>query len=196
MPSWQGSYDKVGHSQLMKAVLFSIFFMLNVVVSWLTSYATVSKTTAHNFSFTWLSETELLLKLQSVWLTPCDLNMASTQSCVTARGAQREKIHSITPTLLSITRLWEKCQRRQVYHDVNAVMWLQFSGGNCCRLFYWLSRALSQNPFSCLYIGIILRHHRLVAIAKAVPKEAIPGCITASSVRAFQISPLLTIILP
>jgi len=49
MPSWHGSYDKVGHSQLMKAVLFSIFLMLCVVVNWLTSAWPVSKTTAHNF---------------------------------------------------------------------------------------------------------------------------------------------------
>lgn len=44
MPTCHGSYDKVGHSQLMKAVLFGIFFMLIVIVYWLTSACP----TAHN----------------------------------------------------------------------------------------------------------------------------------------------------
>lgn len=102
-----GSYDKVGHSQLMKAVLLSIFFMPSVVVNWLTSACPVSKTTAHNFIFFLLGCLRLSWYKTAVSVTDpmCFEYGLYTVMCDCKRGAQREKIHSITPTLLSITRL-------------------------------------------------------------------------------------------
>lgn len=61
MPSWHGSSVEVGHSQLMKAVLFSNFFML---LNWLTSACPYQRQLLIISQFYCLSQS--LVKLTSV----------------------------------------------------------------------------------------------------------------------------------